>query len=196
MRAEVSRRLGSSLFTRPPVHVCVEHAPYTIYRIAARAIMSMVHREPSNVTSANLLGHSGLNKPKTILIADDSELVRTMIRRALERDTDFAVCGEAADGTDAVSKARELSPDLIILDVRMPGLNGIEVAGILRYALPKVRIVLVTMYAQDIERNLTSLFRIDAVLAKAGGLSELTAHVTSLMADPLDIAILDDTTRI
>jgi DNA-binding NarL/FixJ family response regulator len=80
--------------------------------------------------------------------------------------------------------------------VRMPGLNGIEVAGILRYALPKVRIVLVTMYAQDIERNLTSLFRIDAVLAKAGGLSELTAHVTSLMADPLDIAILDDTTRI
>jgi DNA-binding NarL/FixJ family response regulator len=78
----------------------------------------------------------------------------------------------------------------------MPGLNGIEVAGILRYALPKVRIVLVTMYAQDIERNLTSLFRIDAVLAKAEGLSELTAHVTSLLADPPDITILDDTLRI
>jgi DNA-binding NarL/FixJ family response regulator len=137
-----------------------------------------------------------LSKPKTILIADDSELVRNMIRQALERDTDFAICGEATNGTDAVSMARELSPDLVILDVRMPGLNGIEVAGILRYALPKVRIVLVTMYAQDIERNLTSLFRIDAVLAKASGLSELTAHVTSLMADPLDIAILDDTTRI
>jgi DNA-binding NarL/FixJ family response regulator len=119
-----------------------------------------------------------------------------MIRQALERDTDFAICGEATNGTDAVSMARELSPDLVILDVRMPGLNGIEVAGILRYAFPKVRIVLVTMYAQDIERNLTSLFRIDAVLAKASGLSELTAHVTSLMADPLDIAILDDTTRI
>jgi DNA-binding NarL/FixJ family response regulator len=141
------------------------------------------------VTSAKLSGHSGSKKTKTILIADDSELVRTMIRRAIERDTDFTVCGEAADGTDAVSKAKDLSPDLIILDVRMPGLNGIEVAGILRYALPKIRIVLVTMYAEDIERNLTSLFRIDAVLAKAGGLSELTAHVTSLMADPLDIAI-------
>src|SRR6202041_3805386 len=123
-------------------------------------------------------------------------MVRTKIRQALERDTPFEVCAEAADGTAAVSKAKELEPDLIILDVRMPGLNGIEVAGILRYALPKLRIVLVTMYAQDIERNLTSLFRIDAVLAKAGGLSELTAHVTSLMADPLDIAILDDTTRI
>ena len=141
-------------------------------------------------------GDSGLHKRKTILIADDNELVRTMIRQALERDTDFAVCGEAVNGTEAVSKARELSPDLIILDVRMPGLKGIEVAGILRYALPKIRIVLVTTYPQDIERNLTSLFRIDAVLAKAGGLTELTAHVTSLMADPLDIAILDDTLRI
>jgi DNA-binding NarL/FixJ family response regulator len=149
----------------------------------------MAHQEQSNVISAKLPGHSALNKPKTILIADDNELLRTMIRRALERDTNFTVCGEAMDGTDAVSKAKELSPDLIILDVRMPGLNGIEVAGILRYALPKIRIVLVTMYAQDIERNLTSLFRIDAVLDKVGGLTELTAHVTSLMMDSLDIAI-------
>jgi DNA-binding NarL/FixJ family response regulator len=152
--------------------------------------------EQTNVTTHAVLGASVLNKPKTILIADDSELVRAMIRQALERDTDFAICGEATNGTDAVSLARELSPDLVILDVRMPGLNGIEVAGILRYALPKIRIVLVTMYAQDIERNLTSLFRIDAVLAKAGGLSELTAHVISLMADPFDIAILDDSLRI
>ena len=158
--------------------------------------MFMVHREQTNVTTHALSGASVLNKPKTILIADDNELVRTMVRRAIERDTDFAVCGEAADGTDAVTKARELSPDLIILDVRMPGLNGIEVAGILRYALPKIRIVLVTMYAQDIERSLTSLFRIDAVLAKAGGLTELTAHVTSLMADrQLDIAIPSETLR-
>jgi DNA-binding NarL/FixJ family response regulator len=156
----------------------------------------MADWEQSDMATNAAWGDSGLHKRKTILIADDNELVRTMIRQALERDTDFAVCAEAADGTDAVSKARELSPDLIILDVRMPGLNGIEVAGILRYALPKVRIVLVTMYAQDIERNLTSLFRIDAVLAKAEGLSELTAHVTNLLADPPDITILDDTLRI
>jgi len=168
---------------------------YTNYRIAGRTIMFLAHREEGNVITTEALGDSGLNKPKTILIADDSEMVRTMIRQAVERDTEFAVCGEAVDGTDAVSKARELSPDMIILDVRMPGLNGIEVAGILRYALPKIRIVLVTMYAQDIERNLTSLFRIDAVLAKAGGLSELTAHVMSLMAEPADSAISGETLR-
>jgi DNA-binding NarL/FixJ family response regulator len=154
--------------------------------------MYVIHWEQIRVAMDTASRASVLNKTKTILIADDSELVRNMIRQALERDTDFAICGEADNGTDAVSKARELSPDLIILDVRMPGLNGIEVAGILRYALPKIRIVLVTMYAQDIERNLTSLFRIDAVLAKAGGLTELTAHVTNLMAEPTDITILDD----
>jgi DNA-binding NarL/FixJ family response regulator len=141
------------------------------------------------LTAAHASGHSGLNKPKTILIADDSEIVRTIIRQALERDTDFEICGEAVDGTEAISKATELSPDLIILDVRMPGLNGMEVAGILRYALPKLRIALVTMYAEDLGRNFTSLFRIDAVLPKGIGLTELTTHVRSLLAGEIVRAV-------
>jgi two-component system, NarL family, invasion response regulator UvrY len=146
------------------------------------------------LTAAHASGHSGLKNPKTILIADDSEIIRTIIRQAIERDTEFVVCGEAVDGTQAVSMAKELAPDLIILDVRMPGLNGMEVAGILRYALPKLRIALVTMYAEDLGRNFTSLFRIDAVLAKANGLAELTTHVRNLLADrQLDIAIPGET---
>ena len=143
--------------------------------------MTTIPAEASNKSSDN---------PKTILIADDSAIVRAIIRQALERDTDFMICGEAIDGTDAVSKAKERSPDLIILDVRMPGLNGVEVAGILRYALPKLRIVLVTMFAEDFASNLTSFFRIDAVVSKTNGLADLTAHVTSLLADRhRDIAI-------
>jgi DNA-binding NarL/FixJ family response regulator len=126
--------------------------------------------------------NSALNKRKTILIADDSAMVRTVIRQAIELDTEFVVCGEAVDGTQAVSMAKELAPDLIILDVRMPGLNGMEVAGILRYALPKVRIALVTLYAEDLGPNFKSLFGIDAVLAKANGLTELTTHVRNLLA--------------
>jgi CheY-like chemotaxis protein len=93
------------------------------------------------------------------------------------------VCGEVGDGTDTDSKAKELFPDLIILDVRMPGLNGMEVAGILRYALPKVRITLLTMYAEDLGKYFPSLFRTDAVLAKANGLADLTGIVTRLLAD-------------
>lgn len=123
------------------------------------------------------------DKPRTILIADDSAIVRAIIRHAIERDTSFVVCGEAVDGTEAVTKAKELKPDLILLDVRMPGLNGMEVAGILRYALPTVRIALLTMYAEDIGKYFTSLFRIDAVVSKTNGLADLTAHVTSLLTD-------------
>lgn len=111
-------------------------------------------------------------------------MLRTVIREAIQRDTDFVVCGEAVDGTDAVSKTKELSPDLIILDVAMPGLNGIEVAGILRHALPKLRIVLLTMYAEDVEeKRFTSFFHIDAVTSKANGLANLTTLVTGLLDD-------------
>ena len=138
--------------------------------------------------------HVALDHRKTILIADDSAMVRTIIRQALERDTEFVVCGEASNGTEAVSKAKELSPDLIILDVMMPGLNGIEVAGILRYAQPKPRIVLVTMHAEDLEKNFASYFHIDAVTSKANGLTELTALVAGLLAEKqLDCATPGDT---
>jgi DNA-binding NarL/FixJ family response regulator len=126
---------------------------------------------------------SGSNKPKTILIADDSAMVRTIIRQAIERDTEFVVCAEAGNGADAVTKAKELAPDLIILDVVMPGLNGIEVAGILRHALPRIRIVLLTMYAEDFDKSYMSLFRIDAVTSKANGLMELTTLVAGLLAN-------------
>ena len=147
----------------------------------------MIQAVASNKSSDN---------PKTILIADDSAMVRAIIRQAIERDTSFVVCGEATDGTDAVSKAKELSPDLIILDVKMPALNGVEVAGILRYALPKIRIVLVTMFAEDFASNFTSLFRIDAVVSKTNGLADLTARVTSLLADQrLDITIPPETLK-
>jgi DNA-binding NarL/FixJ family response regulator len=108
------------------------------------------------VTPARASTH---HKLSTILIADDSEMVRAKIRQALESATDFEVCGEAANGTQAVSKAKELSPDLIILDVRMPEMNGIEVAGILRYALPRIRIVLVTLYPEDLPRSLAPPFQ-------------------------------------
>jgi two-component system, NarL family, nitrate/nitrite response regulator NarP len=138
---------------------------------------------PSSKTSDP---HPALDKPKTIFIADDSAIIRTKIRQALERDTDFVVCGEATNGSEAVGKAKELAPDLIILDLRMPCLSGIDVAGVLRHALPKTRSVLLTMYAEDVGPKLVSLFGIDAVLEKTHGLADLGAHVARLLTDKLD----------
>lgn len=138
---------------------------------------------PSSETSDP---HPAPDKRKTIFIADDSEIIRAKIRQALERDTDFVVCGEATNGSEAVGKARELAPDLIILDLRMPCLSGIDVAGVLRHALPRTRRVLLTMYAEDVGPKLVSLFGIDAVLEKTHGLADLGAQVTRLLTDRAD----------
>jgi DNA-binding NarL/FixJ family response regulator len=78
--------------------------------------------------------------------------------------------------------------------VIMPALNGIEVAGILRHALPRIRIVLLTMFAEDIEKSFASFFHIDAVTSKANGLADLTALVAGLLADrEPDVATPGDT---
>ncbi len=127
-------------------------------------------------------GRSGLNRPRTILIADDSEMVRAKIRQALERETDFEICGEATDGVEAVAKAKELTPDLILLDVKMPRLTGLEVAGILRRTQPRIRIIMVTMYAEEINRKLTSFFGVDAVFSKSEGVTKLIERVENLLA--------------
>ena len=125
---------------------------------------------------------SGLNKPRTILIADDSEMVRAKIRQALERETDFEICGEATDGVEAVAKAKALTPDLILLDMKMPRLTGLEVAGILRHTQPRIRIMMVTMYAEELNKKLTSLFGVDAVFSKSEGVTKLIERVQNLLA--------------
>jgi DNA-binding NarL/FixJ family response regulator len=135
----------------------------------------MLKGVPQNVTSTVV-------SPKRILIADDSETVRKVVRRVFERETDFQICGEASDGVEAVVMAKQLGPDLILLDMRMPRLNGLEVAGILRYTQPKVRIMMVTMYAEELSKDLTCLSGVDAVFSKSEGVTKLIECVENLLA--------------
>jgi DNA-binding NarL/FixJ family response regulator len=136
----------------------------------------------SNVPPSDASSCSERSKPRTILIADDSEMVRAKVRQALERETDFEICGEANDGVEAVAKAKELTPDLILLDVKMPRLTGLEVAGILRRTQPRIRIMMVTMYAEELNKKLASRFGVDAVFSKAEGVTKLIERVENLLA--------------
>jgi DNA-binding NarL/FixJ family response regulator len=82
---------------------------------------------------------------KSILIVDDDKLVRRVLRSFVESRTDFAVCGEAVNGIDAIEKARTLNPDLIVMDLSMPVMNGLEAGAVLKAMLPKVPIVMYTV---------------------------------------------------
>ena len=81
-----------------------------------------------------------------ILIADDNERVRRGVRGILSCEANYQVCGEAVDGADALRKARELSPDLILLDVSMPGPDGLETARLLRRETPKVKVIIMSQH--------------------------------------------------
>ena len=81
-----------------------------------------------------------------ILIADDSRTVRHSLHALLEQNPGWTVCAEAVDGTDAVAKAQVCSPDVMVFDFFMPGMNGVEAAGVLHNILPSVPILIVTLY--------------------------------------------------
>jgi DNA-binding NarL/FixJ family response regulator len=81
-----------------------------------------------------------------ILIADDNERVRRGVIALLSAEPDWEICGEAVDGAEALLKAPELRPDVILLDVSMPGISGLEVARLLRQDLPKTWILVMSQY--------------------------------------------------
>jgi DNA-binding NarL/FixJ family response regulator len=81
-----------------------------------------------------------------VLIADDNELIRRGIAGLLAADKDIEVCGEASDSSETIKEADELGPDLILLDVSMPGTNGLNAAQILRQQLPSVKILIISQH--------------------------------------------------
>jgi CheY-like chemotaxis protein len=117
---------------------------------------------------------------KCILIADDNDIVRTIIRFFLE--TKGFDVGEAADGVDAIEKAKRLNPDLIVLDVAMPRMNGVEAASVLKGLMPDVPIVWFTMYKQLVGSSLTGAVGVDAVLSEPDGVGGLVECVQGLLS--------------
>lgn len=82
-----------------------------------------------------------------ILIADDHPVVRKQVRSILERHPHFEVCGEAPDGAKAIEEAQRLKPDVVVLNVEMPALNGFEAAREIKTKLPESAIVILSLNA-------------------------------------------------
>jgi DNA-binding NarL/FixJ family response regulator len=115
--------------------------------------------------------------PIRILIADDHDAIRCGVRAFLSANRDFEVCGEATNGPDVIEKVQALEPQIVILDLMMPGITGFDASIETRRLAPKTRIVVFSMLesaaaARECEK--------DAFVSKAAGLVELRAAIERL----------------
>lgn len=85
----------------------------------------------------------------TILLAEDHKIVREGTRQLLEQSADMKVVGEASDGLEAVNLAAQLQPDVIVMDVRLPRLNGIEATRTITTRFPKIKVLILSAYDDD-----------------------------------------------
>jgi DNA-binding NarL/FixJ family response regulator len=118
---------------------------------------------------------------KSVLIVDDSQAIRRLTRTFIESQTKFEVCGEAVDGLDALEKARDLHPDLIILDFSMPRMDGLHVAKELKRTMSQIPVILFTVYADAIDLKDVSFAGVSAVVSKSDDLSVLAERVEYLL---------------
>ena len=117
-----------------------------------------------------------------ILIVDDSPFLRRSIRWSIEQNTDWQVCGEAENGQVAIEKTKELRPDLIILDLAMPVMNGLDAARHIAGIAPGVAIVLFTMHGSTELSRYAELIGIKQVLSKSnGGIEQLLSTVKVIL---------------
>ena len=119
--------------------------------------------------------------PHTVLIADDNLAIRQGLRALFQGESDFDVCGEAENGREAVEKAQQLHPDLILLDLSMPVMNGMEAAGILKKLMSKVPVIIYSAQQNILSQKEANSAGIWAWISKSEHVSVLLSEARSLM---------------
>ncbi len=117
---------------------------------------------------------------RSVLIVDDSSIVRQALVR-LFVDAGFEVCGEAKSGREAIEKAQKFDPGLIVMDVSMPGMNGIEATRSLRQLLPNAVIIILSDYGGMFSEEETCSLGIAAIVSKSECSSVLLHEARTLM---------------
>jgi DNA-binding NarL/FixJ family response regulator len=120
-----------------------------------------------------------LTVAKTILVADDNPTIRTMLCRMFEIAEDYDLCAEAENGKQAIELALHHRPDLIILDLSMPVMNGLEAAHELKKLMPRVPIILFTQHSDLGSRIEVMNANVDRIVSKSEALT-LMVHVRAL----------------
>jgi len=106
---------------------------------------------------------------KSVLIVDDNFNIRAALRAFIECATGMQVCDSAGNGADAIAKASEKKPDLVLIDLSMPVMNGLEAASAIKKALPQAHIVVFTLFSDNLGELLAKAAGVDLVVSKTEG---------------------------
>jgi len=119
-----------------------------------------------------------------VLIVDDNATIRNLVRSSIERNREWEVCGEAEDGQLAVEKVQQLHPDVVILDLQMPVMNGLEAARQITQLDPNMAMVMLTMHnCAQLVKDAQAAGIKDVVSKSDGSLNDLLASLRNLVLD-------------
>jgi DNA-binding NarL/FixJ family response regulator len=120
-----------------------------------------------------------------ILIVDDSPLLRRSLRTLLEQESEWVVCGEAGNGRDGIDQALRLHPDLVVIDLIMPVMNGIEASRALKKLMPATPLVMFTTFADQFLTKEALTAGVDAVVPKSEGAMTLIRSIQTAVVAKL-----------
>jgi DNA-binding NarL/FixJ family response regulator len=122
---------------------------------------------------------------RSVLVVDDNPLIRRAICELFTRDGDFDVCGEAENGHVAIRKAKQLHPDLIVTDLSMPVMNGLEETRLLKKVMPDVRVIIYSSYIDLFVEKEARLAGASAAVSKSERVTALLEIARTLFEDEI-----------
>lgn len=136
--------------------------------------------------AGNVLGVQDLRKVaamrKTVLIVDDNAFIRHALYEVFNREEDFEVCGVAENGRDAIAEARRLHPDLVVLDLSMPVMNGLDAARVLQRVMPSVPLIMYSAFEDRYSEQVARMRGISAIVSKSERVSILIDKARGLLS--------------